>query len=42
MIIIIFYLNLSKGVLNLIRILNNNRLLVNAVESSVDPILGKS
>jgi hypothetical protein len=42
MIIIIFYPNLSKGVLKLSWILNNNRLPVNAVESSVDPLLHKS
>ena len=36
-IIMIFYPNLSKGVLKLSWILNNNRLPVNAVESSDDP-----
>jgi hypothetical protein len=36
-IIMIFYPNLSKGVLKLSWILNNNRLPVNAVESSVEP-----
>jgi hypothetical protein len=33
----IFYPNLSKGVLKLSWILNNNRLPVNTVESSVEP-----
>ena len=36
-IIMIFYPNLSKGVLKLSWILNNNRLPVNTVESSVEP-----
>ena len=40
--IMIFYPNLSKGVLKLSRILNNNRLPVNAVESTVDSLLHKS
>lgn len=40
--IMIFYPNLSKGVLKLSHILNNNRLPVNAVESTVDSLLHKS